>query len=212
MTNFFRQKVFALAAADQDEQIQVDVEGLVRDLVNEVDRVKGIKDELEAMEDYFRRRAEPFLAAAQSCASEKKRMIEGAKAAMLQSGNDRMPGKDWRIQINNGKEIVEINEVADSYHHVFYPHYCRLRYEWDKDKIEEDLKNGVKLPFAELKRLKSLNFYLNKDPEIDGKPKRASGRPKQLPAAPAPTSEPGSADRPAQGGGPTNQGEPGAGD
>jgi hypothetical protein len=156
-----RKNLALLSEADEALTIQVDVAALVATLRDNVDEAKAIKDDLEMMEEHFRAKAEPFLKAARSCKAERERMLGQIKEALLEQYGDRLPGNDWRMQLNSAAEVLELEGLPTRFDYDLYPNYVRLSFEWDKEQIEKDLKNGVNLPFARLKRSKALHFYLN---------------------------------------------------
>lgn len=175
----FQELMRQIATIDDAQEIKVDVEALVGNLRDKVDSIQHVASQLEAMEQYFKAKAEPYLAAAKSAARERKALRDHCAYVMQAENFERVPGIDWRMQLQDSPMSIEYVRAPTAQDWKDNPQYVRLVREWNKEAIANALKAGLQLPFAVAHKGKHVRFYLNTEKTYV---KRPSTSTKSIPA------------------------------
>ncbi len=131
-----------------DEQVFLDtLEGLTGEIGIKADSYAAVLQTMKSKEYLFREEAERLMRHADSLNANRGRIKEALIAAMQRMGVKKLDGEyhTFRLAKNGGKQPLQITgTVPENYKRE------RVVQEDDKDKIREDLENGIALSFAQL--------------------------------------------------------------
>lgn len=114
--------------------------------------------------EYYKEKSEQFSRIAHSLKSANTFVSDSIKKYMIDNAKNELKGSDYRFTINRTKPKLNIlNEDA------IFGVYKKEKVETvlDKEKITEDLKNGIPVDGCELVEVYSLRKYVNKGRKND---------------------------------------------
>lgn len=129
-------------------------------LPEKVDAYSYVIDRLDALEEFYLKKADEIYAIAKSMNQARSRCRDNIKRAMIESNTDELLGNDYRFKLQNGKQAVVFNNeelIPDAYKNE------KILKVVDKERIAEDLKMGIPVPGCHLSDGRSLRQYVNRD-------------------------------------------------
>lgn len=153
-----------LKTADEFMSEEVDFSELL-DLTGEkVDAIKYVDERLEAQELLLKRREEELAQMRKGVAANRERLKKRALEAMQFHGFEKLPGKQYRAQIQKSPPaLVLVRESATVDDVLEYPKFVKTVYEWDKIAIRDELAKGPSpFPLAYTQCGEYVRFYPTK--------------------------------------------------
>jgi hypothetical protein len=128
-------------------------------LPQKVDGYVVTLDRMMAEAEYFKLKAEEFLAVSKGIVNARELLMGHLKACMEMMQVSEIQGNDWRFKIQSAAPAVKISNED-----LIPKEYTRevVEIKIDKKRIAEDLKLSVPVPGAHLETTTYVRSYVNK--------------------------------------------------
>jgi hypothetical protein len=123
-----------------------------------VDSVQITLDRLEALSDYWKRRADGYTRVSKSLEISAAKLKRHVKDIMAASGTEDLYGLEWRLKLCPAKPKVVVNEETLPREYLKE----KITFVPDKGRIEEEIKMGVPIEGVTLEPVYTLRSYPNK--------------------------------------------------
>lgn len=153
-----------LRTADEFMTDEVDFSELLELTADKVDAIKYVDERLEAQEALLKRREEELAQMRRAVAANRQRLKERALEAMKQHGFEKLPGRQYRAQVQKAPPaLVLVREVATVDDVLEFPGFVKTVYQWDKEAIKAELAKGPSaFPLAYTQCGEYVRFYPTK--------------------------------------------------
>lgn len=168
-----------LARADDGLTLDLDPALVVGELRGKVDSIKYVVDRMEGLAAYHKALADAHAAKRKSVETNLARLKAYVTSQMEAFGFDKVPGDEWRVQLQANPPALEILEAPTEKHREQYPTYTETVTEirWRHDRLKLDLQSGAlqewECPFAKITQGRRAQFYVNTPAKLPAKPKAA---------------------------------------
>lgn len=139
---------------------------LIEDLKSELDGVKMAIDLWEGEAEAINKRwLEPLGRRTKNLQALAAKLKEHVRAEMVKGDGGepykQLPGQAWQVNLQPSPWAVSVSELADMTTFKKYAGYVKVRpaYEWDMERIKQELKAGATLAFAQRTRGTHVRFY-----------------------------------------------------
>lgn len=159
--------LLSMLSTSDDALVMVDPVAIVGELRGKVDSIKFVIDHLEALSAYYKKRIEPLTVKKRACDANIESLKRYVAEQMVKHNFDKVPGDEWRIQLQPNPPALEILEPATEAHRDLFPEYTETVTEirWRQGKLKDDLLSGVlpadSCPFAKIRQGSHARFYVH---------------------------------------------------
>lgn len=155
--------LLALGDLDNAQNVEIDPQTIVEDLKDKVDAIYTVVERLQGESARLAVNADRFKTASKQIEKQAERLKDYVAWNMEQQGFEKLPGINWKIQLQKSVEVkAEREPVAEDA--LEFPDLVRrkISYSWDKTAIKEYWKKGGIFIYAHTVLNKSCRFYINK--------------------------------------------------
>lgn len=145
---------------------QFDPAILIGDIKDKVDAIKWKMDDWQYKSDMiWDQYITPLQRKINSMLGKMDRLKAYIESEMKRLDVEKIPGKLFRIQLQNSPKSLTVRVPADAHMYLNYPDMVvqNTSYNWDKEKIRSHIEAGETFTFAELKQSKHIRFYAQGD-------------------------------------------------
>lgn len=154
----------ALSDLDSAPAVEFDPAEVLGNLVDKVDAIHKVMGRLKNESARLEEIAEQFKNAAKGCERNAERLKAYVIFTMKNHGFEKLPGKDFRIQLQKTTPAMELDHEAGPDDALAFPVFVSRKtiYAWDRIKLKEYLQNGGSFEYGRLKEGQTARFYINK--------------------------------------------------
>jgi len=130
-----------------------------------VDDYKYFMEKCEGEVDRLKKRIEEFQKTKKTIENTQRRLKEIMVFHMKENNFDKLVGNDFKVNLQSTTKATWKTPEPSEAQRISLSNYVRVKYEWDKKAIENELKNGDKEKFkgiAELGKTYYPKFYVQK--------------------------------------------------
>lgn len=154
----------SLSDLDAAPAVEFDPTEVVGDLKDKVDAIYKVMGRLKSEAARLDEIAEQFLMASKACEKNADRLKEYVIFTMRKHGFDKLPGKEFRVQMQKTTPSVEVEREAGPEDQLAFPHLVvrKTTYAWEKKKLREWIESGGSFEYGRVVQGNTVRFYINR--------------------------------------------------